>query len=139
MRNLVVCCDGTWNTPDQRHDGVPVPTNVVRLYNAVAEQDGEGNLQLSYYHTGVGTEGSWWQRIAGGSFGEGLGKNIQSAYKWLGVNYLPGDRIFLFGFSRGAYTVRSLGGMIASCGLLDLSQVGHGEVWDRVGTAYTEG
>lgn len=139
MRNLVVCCDGTWNTPDQKHDGIPVPTNVVRLYHALAEKDAEGHEQLGYYHTGVGTEGNWLQRAAGGSFGEGLGKNIQSAYKWLGVNYRPGDRVFLFGFSRGAYTARSLGGLMTICGLLDLSQLPDEEAWPRVETAYSKG
>lgn len=141
MRNLVVCCDGTWNTPDQKEAGVPIPTNVARLYNAVAAQDAAGEAQLSYYHSGVGTEGNWLDRVAGGSVGAGMGKNIQSAYKWLGVNYRPGDRIFLFGFSRGAYTVRSLAGMILHCGLLDLAADGlsDDELWARVETAYASG
>ncbi|MBE9479759.1 MAG: DUF2235 domain-containing protein, partial [Chloroflexi bacterium] len=108
MRNLIVCCDGTWNTPDQKHNGVPVPTNVVRLYNAVVDMNPKKKiLQLKYYHPGVGTDGNWWQKVAGGTMAVGLSKNIMSAYKWLGVNYVPQDRIFLFGFSRGAYTVRS--------------------------------
>ena len=55
--------------------------------------------------------------------GSGLGRNVQSGYRWLAGEYRPGDRIFLFGFSRGAYTVRSLAGMIACCGLLDLRQL----------------
>ena len=139
MRNLVVCCDGTWNTPDQEQNGVPVPTNVVRLYNALAEKDAVGSEQLKYYHSGVGTEGHWWDKVAGGSVGSGLGKNIQSAYKWLGCNYQAGDRIFLFGFSRGAYTVRSLGGLVLNCGLLNLVDVPEEEVWTRVEAAYSRG
>lgn len=140
MSNLIVCCDGTWNTPDQEHDGVPVPSNVVRFYNAVAEPDGPGDLpQIKYYHPGVGAEGNWLQKAAGGAVGVGLGKNIQSAYRWLCGRYHPGDRIFLFGFSRGAFTVRCLGGMIGRCGLLDLSGLSDQEVWKRVEAAYQKG
>ncbi|HZD53650.1 MAG TPA: DUF2235 domain-containing protein, partial [Woeseiaceae bacterium] len=137
MRNLVVCCDGTWNTAEQRHDGVPVPTNVVRLYNALAEKNEQGVRQLRYYHPGVGTEPGWWDRTMGGATGKGLDQNIMSAYHWLCRNYQSRDRIFLFGFSRGAYTVRSLAGMIACCGLLKLDKVkedkaGQAGVWPRV-------
>lgn len=139
MRRLIVCCDGTWNTPDQEQDGIPSPTNVVRLYNAVADEDAAGAKQLKYYHPGVGTEGNWWQKLAGGTVGAGLSRNVMSAYKWLGVEYERGDRIYLFGFSRGAYTVRSLAGMIAACGLLDLSAVPDDEVWTRVETAFDKG
>lgn len=139
MRNLIVCCDGTWNTPDQEHDGVPTPSNVTRLFNCLAPRDPAGNEQLKYYHPGVGSEGNWWERVAGGSVGIGLTHNILSAYKWLGVNYRTGDRIFLFGFSRGAYTARSLGGMITTCGLLDLTAVPAEQVWGRVEKACEQG
>jgi len=143
MRNLVVCCDGTWNTPEQREEGVPVPTNVVRLYNAVAERDGAGAEQLRYYHPGVGSEGNWWERLAGGSAGVGLTRNVLSAYRWLGSAYRDdpdgGDHLFLYGFSRGAYTVRSLAGMIGQCGLLDLTGLDDGEVWRRVERAFKQG
>lgn len=121
MRNLIVCADGTWNTPEQKEHDIPIPTNVVRLYNAVAKKSEGGIKQLKYYHPGVGTDGTWWEKLAGGTVGVGLSKNIRSAYKWLAANYQPGDRIYLFGFSRGAYTVRSLATMISVCGLLDLS------------------
>jgi len=57
MRNLIVCADGTWNTPDQEDDGVLAPTNVYKLYNCIAEKDAEDNPQLKYYHPGVGTDG----------------------------------------------------------------------------------
>lgn len=138
MRNLVLCCDGTWNTPDQKLNGIPVPTNVTRMFNAVAEEDEDGNPQLKYCHPGVGTDGTWWERLAGGGIGVGLSKNIMSAYKWLGVNYQPGDKIFLFGYSRGAYTVRSVVGMIACCGLLDLTNLDDDEVWERVKQIYEQ-
>jgi uncharacterized protein (DUF2235 family) len=141
MRNLIVCCDGTWNTPDQQHDGVATPTNVYRLYNAIQPVGDDGTDQIAYYHPGVGSEGNWWQKLAGGGFGLGLTKNIMSGYRWLGGQYQTDDRIFLFGFSRGAYTVRSLAGMITHCGLLDLTQVEDGEVWglvERATRAYRE-
>lgn len=139
MRNLIVCCDGTWNTAEQASNGVPTPTNVVRLYNAAADKDDSGNPQLKYYHPGVGTEGHWWDKVAGGSIGIGLDKNIMSAYRWLGVNFKQDDRICLFGFSRGAFTARSLGGMLTKCGLLNLGELPDAETWARVETAYNEG
>lgn len=131
MRNLVVCCDGTWNTPNQQHDGVATPTNVYRLYNAVEPQNPDGVEQLTYYHPGVGAEGNWLGRLIAGGFGLGLTNNIKSAYKWLGQTYRPADRIYLFGFSRGAYTARSLAGMIAHSGLLRLDP-DDPQVWDQV-------
>ena len=57
MRRLVVCCDGTWNNPDQEDNGIPAPTNVFKLYNAVADHGPDGTEQLKYYHPGVGGEG----------------------------------------------------------------------------------
>lgn len=141
MRNLVVCCDGTWNTPDQADQGVPTPTNVVRLFNTLAEQGVGGEAQLGYYHPGVGTDGTWWDRLVGGGAGVGLGRNVMSAYQWLARHYQPGDRLFLFGFSRGAYTVRSLAGMITAerCGLLRLDGLAEQEAWKRVERAYEKG
>jgi uncharacterized protein (DUF2235 family) len=139
MRNLVVCCDGTWNTPDQEKGGVPVPTNVVRLFNALLDRDDAGNEQLKYYHPGVGTDGTWWQKLAGGSLGVGLDQHVMSAYRWLGAQYQAGDRLFLVGFSRGAFTARSLGGMIARCGLLNLVGLPDSDTWARVETAYVQG
>lgn len=135
MKRLIVCCDGTWNTPDQEQAGVPIPTNVVRIYNALKKVGDNGIEQRKYYHPGVGSEGNWWEKLAGGSGGVGLDKNILSAYKWLGDNYETGDNIFLFGFSRGAYTVRSLAGMISACGLLNLVGLKQKNAWQRVETA----
>lgn len=134
MRNLVVCCDGTWNTPDMKDGGIPSPTNVYKLWGAVESEDPKGKEQRKYYHPGVGTNGGYVSRIAGGTFGTGLSKNIVSAYKWLAEEYEPKDRIFLFGFSRGAFTVRSLAGMISKCGLADLKKpdLSQDEVWSLV-------
>ena len=116
MRHLVVCCDGTWNTPEQELGGVPTPTNVVRLYHAMTHDDD----QLRYYHPGVGTGPGLIDHLRGGGLGTGLDANIKSAYSWLATHYRPGDAICLFGFSRGAYTVRSLAGMLAACGLASI-------------------
>lgn len=135
MRNIIVCCDGTWNTPEQKQGGIPVPTNVVKLFNCCLEDE----EQIKYYHPGVGTEGGRIKRALGGGLGAGLDKNIQSAYNWICRHYKSGDRIFLFGYSRGAYTVRSLGGFILRCGLLNIEGLDAHEAWERIGTAFTMG
>ena len=139
MRRLIICCDGTWNTPDQEENNLPSPTNVVRFYNALAETDADGNVQVKYYHTGVGTEGSFLSKTAGGIYGEGLDKNIKSAYSWLARNYQAGDAVYAFGFSRGAYTVRSLGGLLGRCGLPILKDLDAGDAWARIDVAYQKG
>jgi len=136
MANLVVCCDGTWNTPDQTDGGLPSPTNVPRLFNALADTDQNGNEQKKYYHSGVGTDGGWWNRLVGGGAGRGLNDNIKSAYQWLAYNYQPDDKIFLFGFSRGAYTVRSLSGLITRCGLLEIKGLLPNDAWKRINQAF---
>jgi len=144
MKHFIVCADGTWNTPDQEDNGIPAPTNVVRFYNCLtdtAPHPGGGGpvAQRNYYHPGVGTEGGWFRRTAGGAWGHGLSQNIQSGYHWLARHYQPGDRIFLVGFSRGAYTVRSLGGLLTRCGLPNLAGVAPAEGWRRITTAYRRG
>lgn len=77
MADRVVCCDGTWNTPDDVDDGLPAATNVHKIYSALADRDS----RKSYYHPGVGTGGGWWTRVAGGAAGVGLTKNVKSAYR----------------------------------------------------------
>jgi uncharacterized protein (DUF2235 family) len=138
MANLIVCSDGTWNTPDDMKNGVPTPTNVWKIHNALADLDATKTAQKKYYHPGVGTDGSWWNKLVGGGTGEGLNRNIKSAYHWLAKTYRRRDKIYLFGFSRGAYTVRCLGGMIVKCGLLDLSDpaLTPVEAWERVDLAF---
>ncbi len=116
-RNLVICTDGTWNKPDQRDRGRIVPSNVVKICRALDDVDVNGNVQVYYYDQGVGTKR--WDKFVGGVFGFGLSKNMLEAYNWLCRNYEQGDNIYLFGFSRGAYTARSLGGIIGLCGVLD--------------------
>ena len=117
MRNLVFFADGTWNS----NDNPARLTNVYLLSKICEEADVSKDEQKTKYQTGVGTTGSIVSRLTGGAFGKGLDQNIIDAYIWLAENYRPSDRIMLFGFSRGAYTIRSLVGMINVAGLLDLS------------------
>ncbi|NQV20833.1 MAG: DUF2235 domain-containing protein, partial [Rhodospirillales bacterium] len=132
QRNLVICTDGTWNTPDQEDRGRTVPSNVVKICRATAGATKEGVPQLVYYDTGVGTGGKWDQ-IKGGLFGVGLSKNIKQAYGAIGREFQPEDKLFLFGFSRGAYTARSLSGLIGLCGIPDPNK---GKIGDIVENAF---
>ena len=112
-KRLIFYSDGTWNTPDQ-----PNPTNVRKLYLATAPHSTDGNRQVPAYDPGVGTEGNRFQRWLGGFSGTGLDKNILDGYRFLVENHEDEDEIFLFGFSRGAYTSRSLVGLVRNCGIL---------------------
>ncbi len=115
-KRLVVCCDGTWNTADQAIAGEPCPTNVTKLALSIASEDSAGVRQCVYYHPGVGT--SRGERLRGGAFGFGLSRNVFDAYHFLIDNYEDGDELFFFGFSRGAFTARSLAGLVRNCGIL---------------------
>jgi uncharacterized protein (DUF2235 family) len=131
MTHLIVCCDGTWNTPEDES-----VTNVRRLYNALAQRGEDGGPQLAYYQPGVGTLRN---RLLGGAAGLGLSHNVMDAYLWLTMRYEPGDRISLFGFSRGAYTARSLAAMISACGLIDTAGLDEVTLWPRVADLYNRG
>lgn len=109
-RRLVALFDGTWNKPESN-------TNVERLRRLIAPHDAAGTPQLVQYLPGVGVAPGL-KHLLGGMFGYGLSDNVQDGYRWLCAQWRPGDEIWLFGFSRGAYTARSLGGMIRKCGLL---------------------
>ncbi|PSB01648.1 DUF2235 domain-containing protein [Merismopedia glauca] len=112
MKRLIVCCDGTWQKLTNEY-----PTNVVKITQAIKSFGNDGNPQLLYYSEGVGT-GDLVDKLGGGAFGWGLDNVIQNAYRFLCLNYDLGDEIYLFGFSRGSYTVRSLAGLIYNVGLL---------------------
>lgn len=117
VKRLVVCCDGTWNTPDQEgDDGGPCPTNVVKVALEVAPVGADGMPQCVFYVRGVGTTKG--QRLRGGAFGVGLSRNVKEAYCAVVGAYDPGDELWFFGFSRGAYTARSAVGFIRNCGIL---------------------
>ena len=117
MKRLIICADGTWNTPDRMDNGVPAPSNVVKLARAIAPIAPDGIQQVVFYDQGIGTD-DLLDRITGGAFGVGLGRNVRRAYLFLVHNYQPGDEIYLFGFSRGAFTVRSTSGLIRKAGIL---------------------
>lgn len=113
-KNIVLCLDGTWNKPDEMPHEESQETNVRNLWEVLDKSDDD--KQYVYYDEGVGSH--WYDRIRGGISGRGLAKNIEEAYHELCKKYNTGDKVFIFGFSRGAFTARSLAGMIYSCGLL---------------------
>ena len=113
-KNLVICADGTWNRPEEDL-AKDTPTNVLRLARAISPLAADGTPQQVFYDWGIG---AGHDRLVGGITGRGIHKNILDAYRYLVQNYSPGDRIFLFGFSRGAYTVRCLCGLLNNCGLV---------------------
>jgi uncharacterized protein (DUF2235 family) len=106
-RRIAFCADGTW-------DSIGNDTNVYRLSKAILSIPGE---QYSFYDDGVGSDGTPLEKLLGGACGAGLFGKIKDGYSIISSVYEAGDEIFLFGFSRGAYTARSLAGMIAACGL----------------------
>jgi uncharacterized protein (DUF2235 family) len=116
MKRIAVCCDGTWNKPDQVHGNVVCASNVTKIARCISQTDAGGVPQLVFYDKGVGT--GQFDRFRGGAFGYGITKKILDAYKFLIINYEPGDELFFLGFSRGAYTVRSTFGLIRNSGLL---------------------
>jgi hypothetical protein len=116
-KRIVICCDGTWNKPDSE------PTNVVKLARGILPFANNCH-QVVFYDQGVGTEG-FFDKYIGGAFGVGVAKNILDAYRFIVHNYQPGDEIYCFGFSRGAYTVRALGGLLNTIGLLPKNQLEH--------------
>lgn len=118
-RRLIAACDGTWNSPEQEDNGQPAPTHVHELKHFVAQHDGAGIPQIVEYFYGVGSRGWALRKVLGGAFGYKLEEDIKAAYLFLASNYRRGDEIYLFGFSRGAYTARSVAGMIETVGLLD--------------------
>ncbi len=122
MKRIVILIDGTWNGEDQG-----LPTNIARLHqkntgNAfpplILPKSSDGTEQTSFYHAGVGETPDWLNHILGGTIGLGLKSIVKAAYKTVVDNYDPGDELYLVGFSRGAYAVRALAGLIAKSGIL---------------------
>jgi uncharacterized protein (DUF2235 family) len=121
MKKIIVYADGTWNTPANEEEGKVAPTNVYKLFESTldnyTDKNGKKVEQLKYYTEGVGTSpGS--DKYLGGLLGWGINENVIEVYRFIVDHYEPGDEIFLFGFSRGAYTVRSVAGLIRNCGIL---------------------
>jgi uncharacterized protein (DUF2235 family) len=117
MKRIIICSDGTWNKPGNTENGFVVRSNVQKIFEVIAKSDGD-IAQIKHYDTGVATVGTSIARAIDGAMGIGLENNIINAYKFIVWNYEPGDELYLFGFSRGAYTVRSLAGLIRRCGIL---------------------
>lgn len=135
-KNIIVCSDGTGNTAIKDRG-----TNVFKLFEAVDLNGHRTNpsldAQIALYDDGVGTETFLPLKLLAGAFGFGLARNVRKLYKELVRIYDPGDRIYLFGFSRGAFTVRTLAGMIAKCGVLDRDKLPTtGDLQDAVHHAY---
>ncbi len=137
-KHIVFCADGTWNTPteDQNQDQTPDPTNVYKLFTALAgtltppsllladEQEKELveaglTTQVAKYIHGVGDSRNPIIKLMGGAFGAGIISRVVRGYTFISRNYQPGDGITIVGFSRGAYTARALAGLIANQGLLN--------------------
>ncbi|MGI9072946.1 MAG: phospholipase effector Tle1 domain-containing protein [Bryobacteraceae bacterium] len=123
-KNIIICSDGTGNTGIKNRG-----TNVFKLFEALDlnRHGADPNLtpQIALYDDGVGTENFLPLKLWAGAFGWGLKRNVLKLYTGLVRIYDAGDRIYLFGFSRGAFTVRTLARLIAKCGILD---------WNRMGT-----
>lgn len=114
-KRLVFCFDGTWNRLSAE-----VPTNVAKIAQMVRPVAADGLTQIVHYEEGIGTNTWWGRRVYEGAVGKGLMDKLRSAYRFLIFNYEPGDQIFAFGFSRGAYTARSFLGFIRHAGILDV-------------------
>ena len=112
-KRIVICCDGTWNS-----DNDASPSNVARLGDLARRDDPAGARQIVYYDSGVGTRVGILARLFDGATGYGLSENIRQAYRALIDAYEPGDALYFLGFSRGAFTVRSLAGLVRNCGVL---------------------
>lgn len=116
MKNIIICSDGTWQSPES-----DTATHILRIARGIAPEDAAGNKQVVFYDWGVGSDGN---PLTGGATGKGIDKNILDCYRFLVHNYDDGDAVYLFGFSRGAYTVRSLAGLIGNCGILRREHAG---------------
>jgi uncharacterized protein (DUF2235 family) len=119
LKRIVIACDGTWNRLDATH-----PTNVVKAAQAVLPTSPDGTVQLVHHLDGVGS-GRGTGRIAraldrglGGVFGQGVLGQLEDAYRVLVFNHAPGDALFIFGYSRGAFMARSLAGLIRTAGIV---------------------
>ncbi|KAI9721763.1 MAG: hypothetical protein M1812_002098 [Candelaria pacifica] len=129
FKKLIIACDGTWQDSDNGYVQDPllpsrpsghlqIPSNVTRISRAIESEDQLEVPQVVYYQAGVGASNSIWEHFVGGATGLGLSENIREAYSFIANNYAAGDEIFLLGFSRGAFTARSIAGLIGTIGLL---------------------
>ncbi|MCJ1323228.1 hypothetical protein MMC15_008582 [Xylographa vitiligo] len=119
-KRIILACDGTWLDADNGLDRgqLPIPSNVTRILRALKVESADGIPQVAHYEAGVGSQGGPVTRALGGATAEGISTNIRAGYDFIAQNYVPGDEIFLLGFSRGAFTARSVAGLIDNVGLL---------------------
>ena len=131
-KRLILCCDGTWMDSDDGFEkptlipyvptgSLQIPSNVTRITRALKRFGLDGKPQIIFYHSGVGTGSSTVDTITGGFLGTGISENIREVYSFIAANYMPGDEIIMIGFSRGAFTVRSIATIIRDIGLLNRS------------------
>jgi uncharacterized protein (DUF2235 family) len=135
-KNIIICSDGTGNTANKGRG-----TNVFKIFESVDVNghrfDPALRPQVATYDDGVGTEDFKLLRLMGGAFGWGLGRNVRQLYKELCRIYDEHDHIYLFGFSRGAFTVRTLAGFILRCGIVDVSRISNSDSLEaKVNEAY---
>lgn len=129
-RHLVLCSDGTGNKAGKLNG-----TNVFKIYEAIDRHHGKVS-QIGFYDNGVGTDKNKYRRILGGAFGSGFKRNVKDLYTFLAHNYELGDQIYLFGFSRGAATVRAFAGMLNACGLVKEGELSRKDLIAKVDEAY---
>ncbi|KAL2155705.1 hypothetical protein VTH82DRAFT_447 [Thermothelomyces myriococcoides] len=122
-KRLIACCDGTWMDSLGPKGNEP-PSNVTRISRAFRRTCSDGTHQVISYFAGVGTD-NILDRFTGGAFGLGLDRGICEVYNFICTNYVEGDDIILIGYSRGAFTARSVADMIAAIGLLTLEGLDH--------------
>ncbi|KAK4570358.1 hypothetical protein LTR86_002438 [Recurvomyces mirabilis] len=115
-----MCSTGTWLNSDSGtlKGSITIPSNITRLSRAIKPISADGIPQISYYHYGVGAGGGVIDKITSGASGAGLSEIVREGYQFIATNWTQGDEIFIFGFSRGAYTARAIAGLIADVGLL---------------------
>ncbi len=113
VKRLILCCDGTWNSPVAAQ-----VSNIEKLARSMRVGVVDGVQQVVEYISGVGSRGYLVDRLLGGAFGYGFTRNVVDGYRFLAINYEPGDEIVVLGYSRGAYTARSIVGMISAVGLM---------------------
>lgn len=126
-KKIIVCCDGTWQSSvSGKHN---LPSNITRIARTIAKagiEDGTTWQQIVFYDAGVGTGSlSWLESGRQGATGDGLVANVIEGYNFVVNNYSPGDKIYCFGFSRGAFTARAIAGMITDFGVIKPSQMRH--------------
>ncbi|KAK0446409.1 uncharacterized protein EV420DRAFT_1276582, partial [Desarmillaria tabescens] len=120
-KRLIVCCDGTWQDGVLTQDRL-LYTNTLRLARTITNEDTRSDppiQQIVFYQSGIGSEGNLYDEYVDATTGGSLADKVEEAYGFIALNYFPGDEIFLFGFSRGAYTARMVAMFIGAIGLLD--------------------